>query len=83
MAGSHEDADEVARGFGSDPPQGAPDPHRKFLSIWFRCCHTYGRLYRNAEETAYLGRCPSCGAPVQALIGPHGTDKRMFMTDYE
>ncbi len=83
MAGSHEDADEVAGGCGSGPPQGAPDPRRKFLSIWFRCCHTYGRLYRNAEETAYLGRCPSCGAPVQALIGPHGTDQRVFMTDEE
>ena len=50
----------------------------KFLSIWFRCCNTYGRLNRNADATAYEGRCPRCGAPVQALIGPYGTSQRTF-----
>ncbi len=56
----------------------ARGPRRKFLSVWFRCCHTYGRMYRNADETAYEGRCPSCGAPVRALIGPDGTSRRTF-----
>ena len=51
---------------------------RKFLSIWFRCCHVYGRLYRNAQQTTYQGRCPRCGAFVRALIEPGGTDRRMF-----
>jgi hypothetical protein len=50
----------------------------RFLSIWFRCCHVYGRMYRNADETAYEGRCPSCGSPVHALIGPDGTSRRIF-----
>ncbi len=50
----------------------------KFLAIWFRCCHVYGRLYRNSEQTAYEGRCPRCGANVQAKIGPKGTARRMF-----
>jgi len=53
-------------------------PRRRFLSVWFRCCHTYGRMYRNKDETAYVGRCPKCGAPVQALIGPGGTSQRFF-----
>jgi hypothetical protein len=51
---------------------------RKFLSIWFRCCHVYGRLYRNASGTAYDGRCPKCGRKARALIGPHGTNQRTF-----
>jgi hypothetical protein len=51
---------------------------RRFLSILFRCCHVYGRLYRNAEQTAYTGRCPRCGAGVQARIGPEGTSRRVF-----
>ena len=51
---------------------------RRFLSIWFRCCHTYGRIYPNREETAYVGRCPRCGAQVQARIGPDGTSRRIF-----
>jgi hypothetical protein len=51
---------------------------RRFLSVWFRCCHTYGRMYRNAARTAYEGRCPKCGALVRARIGPNGTTQRMF-----
>ena len=53
-------------------------PRRKFLSIWFQCCHVYGRLYRNKAQTVYEGRCPRCGARVRALIGPHGTSQRIF-----
>ncbi|UCD75744.1 MAG: hypothetical protein JSV91_02280 [Phycisphaerales bacterium] len=55
-------------------------PRRKFLSVHYRCCHAYGRLYRNAAGTAYEGRCPCCGAAVRALIGPHGTNQRTFRT---
>jgi hypothetical protein len=50
----------------------------KFLSIWFRCCNVYGRIYRNAAQTAYEGRCPKCGAAVHASIGPGGTNRRSF-----
>jgi hypothetical protein len=59
----------------SGPPRG---PRRRFLAVWFRCCHVYGRMYRNRDETAYEGRCPRCGAMVDALIGPHGTSRRVF-----
>lgn len=53
---------------------------RRFLSVWFRCCHVYGRMYRNEQQTQYIGRCPKCAAQVQARIGPDGTAQRMFMT---
>ncbi|MCH7799010.1 MAG: hypothetical protein IID28_11290 [Planctomycetes bacterium] len=56
-------------------------PRRRFLSVWHRCCHVYGRMYRNAAETAYLGRCPRCGAPVRASIEPGGSNRRMFRTE--
>jgi hypothetical protein len=62
----------------SEAESRAKGPRRKFLMIWFRCCHVYGRLYRNDPGTAYAGRCPKCGASVQALIGPDGTSQRMF-----
>lgn len=58
--------------------RGDADPARPFLSIWFRCCHTYGRLYRNRESTAYEGACPRCATRVRARIGPGGTTRRMF-----
>lgn len=51
---------------------------RRFIMIWFRCCHAYGRLTRNAAGTHYQGRCPRCAAPVSVKIGPGGTDRRMF-----
>jgi len=53
---------------------------RPWLSIWFNCCRIYARIYRNREATAYVGWCPRCGARVQALIGPDGTDRRLFET---
>lgn len=55
-------------------------PRQKFLSILFRCCSTYGRLYVNKEGTHYEGRCPRCGARTRARIGPGGSDKRVFET---
>jgi hypothetical protein len=68
-------AADAARGEGDQR-----GPTRKFLQVWFTCCHTYGRLYRNAERTKYEGRCPRCGAKVHAHIGPGGTSQRMFRT---
>jgi len=53
-------------------------PARRFLAVWFRCCHMYGRLYRNAAGTRYEGRCPRCGVRVGARIGPDGTSQRTF-----
>ncbi len=46
--------------------------------VHFRCCHAYGRLYRNRAQTLYSGCCPRCGARVSARIGPGGTARRMF-----
>lgn len=58
-----------------------PHAHGKgtpFLSIWFRCCHVYARIYRNRDHSAYEGRCPRCGSPVRARIGAGGTAQRIF-----
>lgn len=59
---------------------GQDSPRSRFLSVWFRCCHVYGRIYRNTDQTAYEGRCPKCGVTVRALIGPNGTARRAFQT---
>ena len=70
---------------GTGPPAQTAGEHAgraqrspAFLSVWFRCCHVYGRMLRNAEQTAYEGRCPKCGAAVRARIGANGTNLRMF-----
>jgi len=54
---------------------------RPWLSIYFKCCHTYTRIYRNRAGDAYEGRCPKCGAAVHAAIGPDGTPNRFFTAE--
>ena len=51
---------------------------RKFLGIFFDCCHVYGRIYKNADGTAYTGRCPKCLRPVHVRVGGEGTNRRFF-----
>ncbi|MBQ72636.1 MAG: hypothetical protein CMJ67_06990 [Planctomycetaceae bacterium] len=62
---------------GKSSPSGSDEP-RRFIMIWFRCCHAYGRLTRNGAGTHYDGRCPRCASPVSVKIGRGGTDRRMF-----
>ena len=56
-------------------------PKRKFIGVWFECCHAYGRLYQNKEGTIYRGRCPRCLRPVMVPIDSNrenATDRRFF-----
>ena len=51
---------------------------RQFLGIWFDCCSVYGRIYKNKEGTAYMGRCPKCLRSVRVRVGGEGTNQRFF-----
>ncbi len=51
---------------------------RRFLSVWYACCHAYGRLSRNRARTAFEGACPRCGRRARARIGPGGSTRRVF-----
>jgi phage FluMu protein Com len=63
----------------SPHPENLKKSEHRFLGVHFVDCRAYGRLYLNAEGTAYVGRCPRCGATVQARVGAHGTDQRFFL----
>lgn len=65
---------------GKDQPPKGP-VGRKWLSISFRCCNTYGRIYMQPGGSAYSGFCPKCGKPVRANVGPGGTNCRFFTAD--
>ncbi|MHB1156992.1 MAG: hypothetical protein ACYC26_09145 [Phycisphaerales bacterium] len=51
---------------------------RPWLAVHWRCCSVYSRIYRHRDGSAYQGRCPRCGRPVQAQIAPNGTSARFF-----
>ena len=51
---------------------------RPFLSVHFKCCGAYARVYRTAAADAYAGHCPRCARPVRFNVGPGGTDARTF-----
>ena len=73
MAGEHLD-------LSNEPPQRneAGDSNRRFVGVNFTCCGVYSRVYRNRDETAYVGFCPKCSKPIRLKIGPGGTDSRFF-----
>jgi hypothetical protein len=70
-----------ARAAAARAQDGRRESGRRFLSVWFRCCHAYGRLSRNRQATRYEGRCPCCGSCVSARIGPEGTTRRVFVAE--
>jgi len=51
---------------------------RSYLGIMFNCCNAYGRVYKNKEGTAYVGRCPRCLRSIKIKVGEGGTDRRFF-----
>jgi hypothetical protein len=54
---------------------------RPWVGIRFDCCNVYTRVYRNADGTAYLGRCPRCLKKVRLNVGAGGTDARFFVAE--
>lgn len=76
MAGEHLD-------LSSEPPRRGEAPsassgENRFVGVTFACCGVYSRVYRNREQTAYMGYCPKCSKPIRLKIGPGGSDARFF-----
>ena len=54
---------------------------RRFIGVWFECCHAYGRLYKSKDGTVYRGRCPKCLRSVQVRVDKNSekaTNRRFF-----
>ncbi len=59
---------------------GASSSNQKvpFLGIHFKCCKTYGRIYRSPLRLVYEGHCPKCRGLLTVPIGPGGLDSRFL-----
>ena len=70
------DISSLPREVASDAPKA-----KEFIGVKFNCCGTYQRIYKSADGKSYEGRCPRCMRPVRFLVGPGGTDERMFVVE--
>lgn len=66
-------------------PPTPPAPHtsdvsaaRPYLRLWFECAKQYARAYRSPDGSAYVGRCPACGASTRFRVGTGGSSERFF-----
>ena len=65
----------------SQPSETQRSEPRPYLSVHFRCCGVYCRIYRNADGTAYVGHCPRCAKAVRFVVAPGGTEDRFFVVE--
>lgn len=68
----------LGRGAGGGAVGAGGAGGRPWLGVRFSCSGAYLRVYRNAEGTAYLARCPRCGRTARFRVGPGGTGERFF-----
>ncbi len=77
---------DVVSGGGETPRRPISDMQRSlegrpFLGVHFACCDIYRRVYLDANQTGYTGRCPKCGQTVRFQIGEGGTPARFFRAE--
>ena len=63
------------------PGDTARNAARPFVSVLFRCCNVYQRIYRSVDGTKYEGRCPKCARSIRFLVGESGTSERFFVVE--
>jgi hypothetical protein len=63
------------------PPPGTKHPkpnERPWLGVRFVCSGAYQRVYRNADGSGYLARCPKCSKTIRFRVGQGGSSNRFF-----
>jgi len=50
-----------------------------WIGVRFECCGVYARFYRNPHEDRYRVVCPRCHRRTELMVGPGGTDSRLFI----
>ncbi len=60
------------------PEDNKEEKKSNYLGIMFNCCGVYARIYKNRDQTAYVGRCPKCMRTIKIPVGKEGTNQRFF-----
>lgn len=58
--------------------QGGGAQVRPWIGVQFVCAAKYVRVFRRADGSGYLARCPTCGNSMWFRVGPGGTGERFF-----
>jgi len=61
----------------AEPINDAPGA-RPWLGVRFVCSGAYQRIYRSADGTKYLARCPRCGKSITFRVAQGGSNQRFF-----
>lgn len=59
-------------------PEKKPRPS---ISMLFKCCNVYARVYLNQQGDAYAGHCPRCARPVRLKAAPGGSRARFWTVE--
>ncbi len=58
-----------------------PSQERYWVSVFYRCCHVYQRVYFSQGAQEAQGRCPRCLGEVNFRITEDGDHARFFATE--
>ncbi len=66
---------------GQQQKQGSRTQKRPYLSIYWKCCHVFSRIYKDKNQIKYEGFCPNCRAYLTVPIGSEGVSQRTFIAE--
>lgn len=58
-----------------------PNKTKPFISVYFKCCKVYQRIYLNKTGEKFVGWCPKCTRKVTAVVSPDGTTDTTFVAE--
>ncbi|MBB64763.1 MAG: hypothetical protein CMO81_06835 [Waddliaceae bacterium] len=54
---------------------------KAFISVYWKCCRTFSRVYKSKDGKTYTGSCPKCRSILSVPIGAGGTTQRTFIAE--
>lgn len=60
---------------------GAARAPRTWVSVYFRCCNIYQRVYFARGSVSAVGRCPSCLREIQFRLDADADPGRFFTAE--